>query len=499
MTFSQQIAALLKHSWLGFRRAHYFRRSLGIRLLMVFSALLFLWYAHLLGLLMPVWLRELFPEKETREAFFSLWLFLFVADLLFRLSMQKIPRQMIRAYLHLPIRRSTLASWMLFRSWISIYNLYLVVLLLPFFRTAFLLPGDTLLFWRVLVATVLLIGFNHSLSIWVRAWLWTRPAWAVTGLVLTGGALLAAILSPPHLMQLSLRLGEAVMEGRIHAMAWPLPLILLLQSLSHRGLTGGMARFTTSASPGLAGRTSWPEGILSAVPRYGQLWELEWRLITRNKRSLSGLRQWPLFIIGLPLFFYFDPFDNASQFLYLMVMVAGGYGFFHLQYVFSWESRFFDFIASRQIDMREFIRAKYLFYVMMGLLMMLPVLLTLAFLIPEMLWPMAGIAAYAMGPVFAWLFYIGLGSSTRIDPNKRAMFNMEGSSGTLFFVVFVSMFSVLILAGVAYVLPLPDNMGLSLLTGVPGLAFMLWHPWWTAAIAAKFHRRKYSNLSKYRE
>ena len=493
------ILSLLFHGWLGFRRAHYFERSVGIRVLMVFFALMLLWYAQLAGRMMPSILQEFFPDKQVSSAFFSIWIYLFAADLLFRLSVQKLPRQMVRPYLHLPIERHILASWILVRSWFSIYNVYLFFLLLPFFRTLFPMPAEATLFWRALLAILLLAGLNHSINSWVKAAGDTRVYVKLGAIAGIGALLVAGLVFPGQFMAWSLRLGEGFLAGRWYVFALPPLFILWLQVLSQRALRLSMARLVGSARSRRMSGSSRTGHFLSGVPAYGDLWELEWQLITRNKRAANGLRQWPFVVVALPLFFHFDPFGNAWQYLYMMVMVAGGYGFYHLQYAFSWESRFFDLIITRPLNLERFVRAKYLFYVAMGLLTILPVLLAMAFLRPDLLWPLAGISAYTMGPVFAYLLYISINNSTRIDPDKRSTFNMEGTSGTMFLALVVTMLSVLMLMGVAYLLPIPGATALSLVTGVSGLLFMVTHRWWTAAIARKFLRRKYHHLNKYRE
>ncbi len=490
---------LLKHSWISFRRAHYFQRSLGVKTLMGFTALIFLSYLYAAGLMLPALLQNYFPELLPHEAFFSLWLYLFFAELTVRLVFQKLPRQMVQAYLTLPVKRRTLAGYILTRSWFSIYNVYLYALLLPFYYRTLYLHVSPAAFWMALLGTFLLSSLNHAITIGMRTWPARLSRTITLALFLFGFVILGGILYMAEFMEFSRQMGQAVISGQPMVFIILLSLIIVLQLLAFRGLFASFYEWSGAPSrPGAAGRSSIAR-FLAAVPIYGLYWELEWQLITRNKRAVGGLKQWPWIIIALPLFFYFDPFGDAERYMYLMVMAAGGYGFAHLQYVFSWESRFFDLIAARKIDMEVFIRSKYYFYLTMGAAQALPVLLLVGVLRPDLFWPLFGIFLYAVGPVFAYLFLTGVNSSTRINPNKKAGFNPEGTSGTLFLVIFVSMFSVLILQGIVYILPFSSETGLALLTGLIGLVFILTHRWWIAAVSKKFVFRKYHNLKKYRE
>jgi len=181
------------------------------------------------------------------------------------------------------------------------------------------------------------------------------------------------------------------------------------------------------------------------------------------------------------------------------MMAMGSYGFIHLQYVFSWESRFFDYIATRNIDITIFIRSKYLFYCLLACIQFVVISPFVLVLKPDMFGLLLGIFFYVLGPAYCLLFYTGLGNSTRIDPNKTAFFNFEGTSGTLFFTIILLFISILPFFLIGYMLPVPTTTGFSLATGFTGLAFILFNKVWISAISRNFLKNKYRNLSKYRE
>lgn len=490
------IKALLSHTWLSFRRAHFFSKGLAIKAVMLFAGAILIWSLYLGGLLMPALLAEVFPDKQSLPAFFSLLIPILLADLLLRLFMQKLPRQDVRSYLTLPVSRSLVADLILLRSFPCIYNFYLLPLVLPFYLNV-CEPGAQL--WLAFAGTLMLIVINHSITIWIKSQ--SSPALARSvALVLIGViAFAGASFYRAEILELSARLGTELISGNPYVFLAGSAVFATLLMLSKKALLVSFYQWTDAGQRKGSAESSRVEKWLAAVPVWGLYWELEWRLLIRNKRSSAGFRQWPLVIPAFPLLLYLLPPQGITEYVYVMIMIAGGYGFFHLQYVFSWESRFFDMLAAKNADIRIFIQSKYYFYCLLALLKLIPMLILLYFAAPRLLLPMAGMFLYVTGPVFAFLFYTGVGNSTRIDPDKKQVFNVEGSSGNLFITIIAVMFSITPLVILAYLLPMQMEYAIFAVTATTGIAFLLTHRKWIRAVSGKMEKRKYHNLSKYRE
>ena len=491
---------LIYHTWLGFRRAHYFERSLGTKAIIGFVTLSILLYLLVLGSVLPGLLQELFPEKTPLASFFSILLFIYAGDLIFRFFMQKVPQQQVEAYLHLPVQRSMLAGIILLRSWFNIYNFYLFALLIPLFTRLLLHPISAQAFWLVMAGCFLLGGLNHSLILWIKTRHKNTPL-VSAGMILVALILVAAgYFFPDQPFHFSEALGNAFLQGSIRVFLIPVLIITGLQMLAFNSLKKSLYRIDSGTTV-TTSRASGPlERLFARIPVYGLYWELEWKLLNRNKRASMGFRQWPLTLLLIPMFFYFAPgAEHLQRNMYIFIMVAGGYGFFHLQYVYSWESRFFDFIASRNTSICDMIRAKYYFYSLLAILQLLVLLPILLIMMPAIILPYSGMTLFVIGPVFAYLFNKGIGYSTRIDPNKKAYFNMEGTSGTQFLSIVIIMLSYLPFLLIATLLPFDFGLSISIVLGGTGIAFMAAHKRWIRAIANKFERKKYLNLNKYRK
>jgi len=489
---------LMRHTWLGFRRSHYYEHSMGLKLLMLIVGFFIAGYLLLFGLFLPLILDNVFPDQPPHESFFSLLWLIYAGDLMLRIFMQKPPKQLVQAYMGLPVRRKMLARFILVRSWFSLYNYYLFLILAPFYLRA-VLPISAAAFWYAILGSFLLAGINHSLVMWIK----TRPAGQVRGLLfLVPAAVLAATLGalyPKQLLDASMQLGLAFISGNAPAFILPLAIIFLIQWMTSKGLQRAFYAWQGEETTGMATGSGKLDRFFASFPGYGQYWELEWRMLWRNRRASGLLKQIPLTIIGIPLFFYFMGDEDITTYTYLFVLIAGGHGFNYLQYAYSWESRFFDWIATRPIDMHKFIRAKYYFHAGLGFLQLIPVLVLLSWHSPKVIWLMAGMFFYVTGPLFAFLMHAGVKNSTRMDPNKRASFNMEGTSGTLFLTILVSMLSVIGVMVISFFLPFPSEQSVFIVATASGLLFIVFHKRWTRGIAKKFLNQKHQLLNKYRE
>jgi hypothetical protein len=498
--FLQTYKTLLHHTWLGFRRAHYFQRSLGTKMIIGFVALTILFYMFILGTALPGLLQQLFPEKSPLEAFFSFLLFIYFGDFILRYFMQKLPKQQVEPYLHLPVKRSLLAIIILLRSWFTFFNLYLFALLVPLFARLLLPTTLAPSFITVIAGCFLLGGINHSLIIWLKAKHKDTPVFSAIVILLALLLSAAGYFFREYVYHFSEFTGSAFIQGKIWAFLAPIIIITGLQKLTFNNLKKSLY-LINSGIPVRKSQASGPmERLFTKVPVYGLYWELEWKLLNRNKRASMGLRQWPLTLLLIPMFFYFSPgAEHLYRNMFIFIMVAGGYGFFHLQYAYSWESRFFDFIASRNIDIRNMIQAKYYFYCILAIMQLLILLPVLMFMMPEIILPYTGMTLFVIGPVFAFLLNQGISYSTRINPNKKAYFNTEGTSGTQFLSILLIMLSYFPFLLIAYILPLDFKISLSLVLGSTGIAFLAAHQRWIKSIAKKFEQKKYISLKKYRQ
>ncbi len=486
----------LQHAWLSFRRAHYFERSLGIKLIIGFVGISMLWYIHLLARILPGFLLEFYPDSPPHELYFSVLFFLFLSDQLMRLLGQKLPRHKIAPYLHLPIPRKKLAAYTLLRGWFSPFNIFLVLVSYPFLRLVIVPDYGQTAFWLTIIGMLLIAGLSHSIVIWAKS---SEKRGMVTWYAGLAVATVAAMVFSNEIKEASLSFGMALMSGNLAVFAALALLIIGLNYLALQNLHKSYSLVVTPSTSKFHG-SGFMGRLFARMPEYGPYWDLEWKLLTRNKRPRANVYQWP-FAILVVVAMISASFNESTMisFYPILLMFMGSFGFYHLQYSFSWESRFFDFIAVSSIDLRRFILAKYYFYSGAALLQFVLILPVVWYLQPAAVPMLFSLMLYATGPVFALLIYLGISNSTRLDPNKKAIFNFEGTSGILFVSILLIFVSLVPVAAVGMLLPWGNKTGIYVSTAITGLAFISTHKWWLSATARKFARKKYQNLNKYRE
>jgi hypothetical protein len=486
----------LNHAWLSFRRAHYFERSLGIKLIIGFVGLILLWYINLIASILPGLLQRFFPESPAHEVFFSFLAFLFLSDQIIRLFGQNIPRHKIAPYLHLPVPKNKLAAYTLIRSWFSPFNIYLLVLFFPFFRRIISPDFGPENFWLTMVGLFLLSGASHALVNWAKT---SRKKGLITWYVGLALSALVIWLFPEEAMEGSRQLGLALMKGQWVPFIVFAIIIVVLQYLAKRNLRRSYSLLVTPSLSKDKG-SGFMSRLFSKIPVFGLFWDLEWKLLSRNKRSRANVYQWPFAMVIVVAMVTTSLNETTLPSFYpILLMFMGSFGFYHLQYIFSWESHFFDFIATRNLDLRRFILAKYYFYAGVALLQFLLLMPFVLIVQPGISLMLLSLLLYAIGPVFALLIYQGASTSTRLDPNKKAIFNFEGTSGTLFISILLIFASLVPVAAVGLLLPWGRKISILITTGMAGLAFIITHHWWISATARRFAKKKYINLNKYRE
>lgn len=488
------IFTLIRHSWLAFRRSAFFEKSIGMQAVMAFVFFIILMQISALGKVMPGILNQAFPERSPGHWVYGFWLLLMAMDLITRLFFQKMPSAQVTPYLHFPVSRGVLATYWLLRSWLTPFNVYLLIFFIPFIRRT--VNPETSSQGLAILGILLFTAVMHAVLVLVRSGAARQVRWLIYSLpVLVLGSY---VLAFDLMMEASFNLILAMAKGNLLVQLLPFVFVLSLQGLAWRYQKSGY--YQAIADPGLKGLlpgAGWIERRLAQVPVYGPYWLLEWRLVLRNNRSRSNFFTIMLMGVALMAYLAWRYNDGMEGLMVIVFMVAGGYGVFHLQHAFSWESRYFDGLLARPFSVEMFIRAKYYFYVGYALLQWLLITLVLAFININVWWLYTGMMLYACGPAMFVYLRLGITNSGRFDPNGKANFNFEGVSGMKMLVVMLLYFSILPFFFLGYFLSIPQGTALSL--GVAGLAFVLTHRLWIRSLGKRFLTHKYQNLERYRQ
>lgn len=479
------------------RRSAFFEKSMFAKGFIAFVIFFFVMNLYGLGRSLPVLLNEQFPDMAPAEWVYGALPLIMLGDLFMRFFIQKIPASHVIPYLHLPVPNSTLSGYRIFRSWLHPINFYLLFFFYPFIQMT--INPATSSQELGLLGIFLLAGINHSILMLIRTpgkeskWL------GFLLLILLLSTAIAYYMIPEKIMQESLNVFLAFVYARPVAFLVPLSMIVLLQLIVYRQTIKNFYQLYESGEKvEKSARQNYIEKLLASIPLYGPYWVLEWRLLSRNRRTKSSLYTFLPMALAFAVYAAFqmtEPGQSGMAIIY--ILIAGGIGGMHLQHAYSWESHFFDFIASRDLPMEIFVRAKYYFYLLIGGIQLLLISIVLFFLNTNMMLLLAAISIYAMGPGFYLYLRAGIRHSSRMDLQGKASFNMEGVSGMKMLMGMLQFFIILPLVIVGALMPVVH--GEALLVSITGIIFLASHRRWTRILGQRLESRKYTNLALYRE
>ena len=170
----------------------------------------------------------------------------------------------------------------------------------------------------------------------------------------------------------------------------------------------------------------------------GSYISLEISLLTRNKRPRQGLIMVPFFLIYFGIFISKDAnFRNPFILLIFMTMLIGIGASMYGQFMFSWESSYFDAIMARKNNFLKYVKAKYYILCSLSVLVFIPVSVYFFFTRLVDLFLLTSFLMFIMGVNSFIIMYFGTLNDGRLDLAKGRFFNYQGINGSQFILTFV--------------------------------------------------------------
>ena len=120
-----KLLRLLFQDWLKMVRSRGFYRNLTVNILLGVAALYFIAIFFALGLFLNQILGEISTEKTPTELFNGMLLYILLSGLALRYFMQQLAVINIQSYQTLPIKRSSIVNYILFKPFLNPVN-YLI-------------------------------------------------------------------------------------------------------------------------------------------------------------------------------------------------------------------------------------------------------------------------------------------------------------------------------------------------------------------------------------
>lgn len=483
---------LLSHQWKSATRSASASKSVGIKILMGF--VFFILFLELLG--GGFYLGSLLADNSenpisdlSRYGFYF-----FLAILMSRYMLQKLPTFMVRPYLNLPIKKRKLVNFILTKPLFNSLN----ILPISFVLTITLGLHDYIdayTFWMIFITVVIGDLFVNYLSIFIKR-IQIKHEYVFYIFL----ASIASLLLLDHFKFINIQsISSDVFMQVINYPIWLLVGILFFAIAYYLNFKLLYNNFSLEDfGKGDSNQRSSLENI-TYLDRFGKIGTfvlLELKMCVRNKRTRTMLFMAPLFLL-YGLFFYSNPIylEMNGFIIFIGLFISGGFMMSFGLYFFAWESGHFDLMLTANNTYKDYIKAKYFlmlftsaiifllstFYVVFGVKILL--INTVCFL-------------FNVGVNSLLLLYFGTNNSKYMDLSKGSAFNYQGVSGR-HFVLMIPLLVIPILIYLPFSLFGEPNTGLAAI-GVLGILGLLFREKLLDFITQRFISKRYSMSEGFR-
>lgn len=459
---------LLSHQWKAATRSAAASKSAGIKIFMGF--IFFILFIELLG--GGFYLGSSLAENSQNPIadLLRYGLYFFLAILMGRFMLQKLPTFMVTPYLHLPIKKSKLVNHILTKPLFNSLNI------LPLSFAAAITIGlhkhlDTYTFW--IIFTIVIIGdlFVNYLSIYIKRvqikheYIFYIFLASVAGFILLDQFKIvnAQDISSDVFMQVIQNPLWLLAGVLLFAIAYYLNFQLLYKHFSLEDFGKGDSNQRSSLEN------------LKYLDRFGKIGTfalLELKMYVRNKRTRTMLFMIPLFLL-YGLFFYTNPtyLEMDGFLIFIGIFISGGFIMSFGLYFFAWESGHFDLMLTANNTYKDYIKAKYFLMLSTSTIIFLLSTLYIFFGI-EILIINSACFLFNIGINSLLLLYFATNNNQHMDLSKGSAFNYQGIGGR-HFVLMIPLLVIPIFIYLPFDLLNHSNVGLALIgaLGILGLLF----------------------------
>jgi len=489
------IKHFIKFEWKQFFRSSYWQKSIGLNILMAFLALYFMLTFLVLGLsLFPI-LDDQFPDSDPLLILNGFLFYWFLADLLMRFFLQKLPVMNIKPLLVLPIKRSEILHYVLGKSAVSFFNFLPLFAVIPFGIMLMLeeYGATTAMVWMIsMIIFTLIINFLNII-IESRS---AETELSFLPIVLIASGLFA--LNYFEIVSFSTLLANGINAIDTNPVFILIPLAIL-GVFYYLNYTFLMKKLYVDGSLKAKTQTA-STSDLAWTRRFGKIapfLQLDLKLLWRNKRPRSSVF---ILIIGLAygLFFYPNPMYMGLEWLYVFVgiFVTGIFIINFGQFIPAWDSGYYKLLMSQNIKYNEYLNSKYSLMVMSSIIMFVLSIPYVYFGWKILLVHFAAMV-YNVGVNTYIILLAGSFNRKKIDLTQRAAFNYQGTGAVQWLVGFPLLFVPVGLFFAPYkLIGFEAGVAFLIILGAIGIVF---HQKLMNFIVAKYLNSKYKMISAFEQ
>ncbi|MFC6996582.1 DUF5687 family protein [Rufibacter roseus] len=493
------IRLLLSHQWKESKRSSVWQKNLAINLVLGFLMLILLLYVVLLGFFMRELIEAIKPGADPIAAVNAGLLYYFLLDLAMRFFLQELPVLSVQPYLHLPIRKSKLVNFVLWKSITSIFNFLPLLLFIPFALKELPEVYGVAGAWSWVAGLFLLTLVNNFLTLYFKRLMVEKPLLSYGFLLLVIALATADYLGYISVGKVSGVFFNALGAAPIWVMV-PLALLAVVYYMNFQFLIAHTYPEEMRVRQASKVGDNAEIGFLQRFGELGTLIGLELKLIMRHKRPKSTTMMSVFFLAYGFIFYGQEIYTNGfAMLIFPGIFMTGFMMMSYGQFVPGWQSAHFDALLTKRLSPYTFYLSKFWMFVPACTL---AYLITLLYgLMPEIGGKIVAINTacflYNIGINTFVVLFMSTYNKKRIDLSKSASFNWQGVGASQF----IMMLPTLILPILIY---LPFGLmdqpwwGIAAI-GLLGVLGFIFHRQLMGVVVQRFQREKYRIAAGFRQ
>lgn len=421
---------LFIHQWKEKIRSPFWQKSLVLNIVLGILGLYLALNVVFISLLADKILLQVYPDRDTIEAFTGWLFYYFSADLILRFLFQQLPTLSIQPYLTLPISKNRLMHYVVLKSLPGFFNVFAVLLILPFFVKNIVVTQPVAFSIGWIIPVLSLVAINNFLNFTLKKYFSQKPFVALLLLAAVG---LLIYLDVDQVFSVSGYFSASVYYLTEHAFAVVLPVLLVAISyfLAHSFLKRNAY---LEDSPAKSAQKSAALNFLGRYGDVGQLIGLELKLILRNKRPKSLLYFCAFFFLYGFMFYKKENLDNIVIMSFMGLLLPSIFSFNYGQYLFSWESSYFDRILVSDLTPYTYLKSKHVLLSLSGIIGYF-IVLPFAFISTRIAFINAAFLLFNIGFTYMMQLFFSAFNTAYIDLGKSQFMNYQGTGFTQFLVI----------------------------------------------------------------
>ncbi|PZP44467.1 MAG: hypothetical protein DI598_14485 [Pseudopedobacter saltans] len=492
----KMVSTLLHHQWLSFWRTRSAGKNFAVQILIGIFLFYLVSMAAFLGIALPSMVKHQYPDGNVTAIICRFVLYYFLIDLFSRFVFQELPTINLEEYLTKNIRKKDIVRFLNFRSMFHFLNFIPLFLFLPF---------SFITIWKD-YGLISMIGFdlsimfltisNHFFISYIK-----RKSIIKTSYFFTFLILFSAIVLLDYKNILSVNKFSEWLFMKIITMPWLFVFAFALSIITY--WLNSKFLFNNLYIDELAKKQKRVQNNTEYawLNKYGAMGDLignELKLLTRNKRPKGLLTMSVIFLCYGFLFYKPDMIAKGElgYSLFGAFIVVGMFTVAYSNFLFSWQSAYFDGILTSKIRIREYIKSKIFF-------------LFITATIPFIISTLYGLMSWKviLLQIAAYLFSIGVNNFIMaylatynykfVDMSQKAALNYSGTGVVQWlYALIIMILPAIIYASVAYTL---GSWAGIITLSIIGIVSTLFYNVWIDMITKAFIKRKYKIAEGFRE